>query len=183
MARRTGVVLMALLALVAGQLALLAGVPPIAGSDGGGPSWASITDGGVVSPDAGGRASSSQPSLTAFLVVELREIAWAFGHVFPGIPDIPMAYPVEEEPDGNRWLPHHGLWPLPLYVMGWYFWHPGGAPVIGATLVGLAVLLLLDDWLSHAMGIRTPGDIAFDWLMSRQSFRRVYLRFWWMVYR
>lgn len=95
----------------------------------------------------------------------------------------PMTYPVEAEPDGNRWLPHHGLWALGLYLIGWYYWYPGGAPFFGATLVGLAVLLLLDDWLSHGLGVKTPGDMAFEWLMRRRSFRRMYIRLWWIIYR
>lgn len=138
---------------------------------------------GFVSADSTGVESRSESAVATLPTAEYRRVRDTAEVAIQSVLDAQMPYPAEEEPDGNRWLPHHGLWALGLYLVGWYYWHAGGVPVFGATLVGLAVLLLLDDWLSHALGIQTPGDTAFKWLMRRRSFRRMYIRLWWIIYR
>lgn len=87
--------------------------------------------------------------------------------------------PFESEPDGNRWYPHHALWATLVLAVGWYLWTPSGHPALGAGLVLLAAYLILDDWVSHALGWPTPADWAFRRLLRFPWF----LRPWRWVYR
>lgn len=96
--------------------------------------------------------------------------------------------PYEREPDENRFLPHHYLWGVGLSLLGWWFWHPGGSPELGATLALVGLLVALDDVIDHAAGGRirevterylgvrmgTPLDYAYRRLMDWGPFRRAY---------
>lgn len=98
--------------------------------------------------------------------------------------------PYEREPDENRFLPHHYLIGVGLSLLGWYLWHPGGDPTLGATLAVAGLLIALDDVIDHAFGDRirdlterylgvrmgTPLDYAYRRLMDWGPFRRVWTR-------
>lgn len=96
--------------------------------------------------------------------------------------------PYEREPDEDRWLPHHALWGVLVFGVGWYLWHPGGSPELGSLLALVGLLVALDDVLDHAIGghirrfterylgvrMGTPLDYAYRRLMRWGPFRRVY---------
>lgn len=78
-----------------------------------------------------------------------------------------MTFPAESEPDGDRFLLHH--WWIGIFMMigGFMQWSAAGPPEAGAALAGLGLLVALDDYLSHSLGIWTPLDavhkLAIRW--------------------
>lgn len=97
--------------------------------------------------------------------------------------------PDEEEPDGNRWLPHHALIGVLMFGVGWALWAPGGSPELGATLALVGLLVALDDVVDHLFGatirdvterltgrrIGTPLDFLFRLALRWGPFRRAYM--------
>jgi len=83
--------------------------------------------------------------------------------------------PAEREPDGNITAPHHWWLGILMMTVGFIAWQPTASPIVGATVAILGLLVALDDWLSHALGVWTPLDAAFHRAMQYPRLRRAYV--------
>lgn len=84
-------------------------------------------------------------------------------------------YPHEDEPDGDRFLPHHYWLGLVLMGVGFAAW-TGDTSLPGAAIAGVGFLIALDDYLSHAFGLWTPLDAAFKRALRNDRFQRAWIR-------
>lgn len=83
-------------------------------------------------------------------------------------------YPNEKEPDNNWKAPHHWHQGVLLMVISFPVWSQ--YPKMGATLGLVGLLVASDDWINHALGVRTPLDEIFKQVMKNDKIRAQYMK-------
>jgi hypothetical protein len=81
---------------------------------------------------------------------------------------------IDNEPDGNIWLPHHFWIGLIVMLGGWIWW---GSDPTGSHVTIIGLLIVADDLIEHYVGIPTPLDYCFKYAMRNYPrFREYYTK-------